>query len=123
MNIKNTFAVFTTALCIATASASALAATGEQTGKIGYLVSHDSTIGADSDFLGIIGTRPAGNPCPTYSGGYVVYRFRDDARGQRQMAIALAALTAGKTVTIGWDDTKKGVGGNCLINYIVLNPT
>lgn len=52
------------------------------------------------------------------SDGFVVFRIKDDARGQRHFAMLLAAKSAGVSVTVSVDDTVRDAGGYCFVRWI-----
>lgn len=85
-------------------------------GKIKSLTSHDSVLGANSDWLSIEGFTSAGQ-C-ALSNGLVVMRLRDDKKGERQLAMVLSASLAGRTVTGVVDDAVRDSGGSCFLKYI-----
>ena len=82
-------------------------------GTIYTLQTHDSvSSGADADWFSLVGVTSVGT-CPTGDGGYVVFMLRDDANGQRMFSLALAAKSAGNTLTVRVDDTLKTTTGQC----------
>ncbi|MFZ5620408.1 MAG: hypothetical protein ACOY5W_05230 [Pseudomonadota bacterium] len=98
-------------------SANMAAATGEVTGAINTLRSHDMAVSAD--WLTIDGVVSAGACAATY-GNRVIFYIKDDERGKRMLAVAVAAKMGGKSVRIGWDDVALNQGGACFVRYIDL---
>jgi len=93
----------------------ASAVTGEVTGQINTIRSHDLSV--SSDWISL--TNVTAGSCGQ-SGGNAAFLFKDDERGKRHLSIAIAAKLAGKAVSIGYDDTGLQSGGFCFIRYIDL---
>lgn len=85
-------------------------------GPVGILRSHDSSLGVNVDWFGLAGVSSLGR-CPT-SNGYVVFRIKDDEKGQRQFAIVLAARTNGATISVQIDDTYVDPTGYCYAQFV-----
>lgn len=81
-----------------------------------------ASAGADKDWISIAGFNSAGS-C-ALSGGMLLMRLRDDIRGGRQIAIAMAAKLAGVTVQVGVNDLdgNKDSLGYCYVSWIDLQP-
>ncbi len=103
-------------LFIGTASV-ALAGSYNGTGTVYLLRSHSTNLGPNSDWFSLVGVTSLGN-CKTADGGNVVLRLSDDAKGQRQFALVLAAKTAGTPVTAWVDDMNVDSGGYCYLMFV-----
>ncbi len=90
------------------------AATYTISGQVALLRSHDAALGLD--WFSLAGASSAG-ACGTY-GGAVVMRLRDDARGQRQFSMLLAAKMSGTAVQVTLDDSVVDGYGHCYVRYL-----
>jgi len=97
-------------------SSQALATFYAGTGTVAAIVTNDSTWGADQDYFVLAGVTSLGT-CPT-QGGMVVFRLKDDAKGQRQFAVILATKVSGSQVTADVDDAFKDSQGYCYLRHL-----
>jgi hypothetical protein len=81
------------------------------TGTINYVRIADSSIGVNQDSITLVGISSLGG-CLSWQGS-IIFRIKDDAKGQRQIATALAAKAAGSTVVVQVDDTIVDSSGSC----------
>lgn len=98
----------------------AFATTGEVSGQIDTIRSHDTWV--SPDWISISGVTGAGG-CSFTVNGSVIFYVRDNERGKRQLELAQAAKLAGKAVVIGYDDVNLTLPGNigqCFVRYIDL---
>jgi hypothetical protein len=72
--------------------------------------------GANTDWFDVSGVTSLGT-CGT-SQGYVVFRIRDDVRGQRMFAGLTAAKLAGNSITVSVDEQDKDSTGFCFAQWI-----
>jgi hypothetical protein len=88
------------------------------TGTISFLRSHDQLYyGPDVDWFAIVGVSSLGT-CKADGFGNIVFRIRDDTKGQRMFTVLLAAKTSGSTVLVWVDDTFKDSGGYCYALFV-----
>jgi hypothetical protein len=97
-------------------SSQALATFYTGSGPVAAIVTNDSTWGADADYFVLSGVTSLGT-CPA-QGGMVLFLLKDDAKGQRQFALILAARASGAQVTADVDDAYKSPGGICYLRHL-----
>jgi len=99
-------------LCVPRGAAEAAQYSG--TGTVAVLRSHDAAISLD--WFALTGVASLG-ACPAVNGSVVIV-IKDDLRGQRHLAIALAAKMAGMPLTVWVDDTNLDSTGYCYLEYL-----
>lgn len=110
-------ALLASAICVGMAPlVPAHAAPYEPTSTVLFIRSHDTSFGANVDWFAMQGVTSAGN-CAK-DNGLVVFRFKDDLRGQRHFAMLLAARQTGTPVTVSVDDTNHDGNGYCYVRWI-----
>jgi len=115
VNIKTAFLPL--AVILSTLSAPANSAQYTFTGQVQSVVTTDSNLGSNLDYISISGASSAGQ-CYV-ADGLVVIRMRDDLRGQRQFALALAAKLSGTPLTVVLDDiNQRGSDGFCYVRVL-----
>ena len=77
-----------------------------------------SVFGANTDWFELTGVSSMGN-CKGWGQG-LIFRLKDDTRGQQMYATLLTAFTAGTTATVFADDTYADAGGDCYAEQVVL---
>jgi hypothetical protein len=96
------------------------AAVHSGTGTVYILQLFDSAYGADVDWFALSGVSSLGackttGPTPP---GYVVFRLRDNPKGQRMFTVVLAAKASNTPLTVFVDDTVTDGAGYCYVQYL-----
>jgi len=87
------------------------------TGTVYMLQMFDAIYGADTDWFSLVGVTSMG-ACKTTGPGYVVFRIRDNPKGQRMFTVVLAAKTSGTPLTVFADDRVTDSSGYCYVQYM-----
>jgi hypothetical protein len=94
------------------------AATGYvATGPVQFVRTHET--GNSIDWMALSGVTSLGG-CQA-SDGFIVFRIKDDDRGRRQFAMAMAAKLAGNSLIAAVDDSEVDSGGYCYLRYLQIN--
>ena len=103
-----------------TVAATAYAASGKVSGRVGFIRIHDNGHGGSNYapplYIMTLRNQEGPGSCKEIDGD--VAFVGDSAESLR---LGTAAKLSGQTVTVSWDDTKTGVGGFCEIRYVDLD--
>ena len=89
----------------------------EIVGNVQFVRTHASgAFGADIDWFSLEDVTSAGT-CGTHS-GRLVFRIKDDAKGQRMFALLLSAKASGTPVRVAINDAYKDVSGYCFAVFV-----
>lgn len=127
MNGRASLAAMALGLAVEVFSAQASATQYSATGQVAFIRIHDSVTYPISgtttavDRISVTGFSSAGT-CHVVSSKVVIV-LRDDERSKRMIALATAAMLAGKNVTVTVDDSQKGnTGADCILQHLTVGP-